>query len=524
MANTRRLRVAILALALAAGASCGQVAADVRLARVFGDQMVLQADSILPVWGWANPDEAIEVRIGDSVLKTTADSSGKWSVEAPRQQASFDPIPFSVVGSNSITLSEVVVGEVWLCAGQSNMEWPLRRSAGGKAELQRAADATLRLLNLPGVARGGGGVYGAKQYARLTPEKFCQGEWATCSGRSAKNFSAVGYYFGKTLQASLDVPIGLICPAIGGTPAEAWVRRGALANDSQLAPMVQGNWLKNPMLDDWCRRRAHSNLSGAFADGIEPPEDDLGLNHSFKPGFMWEAGVAPLAPFPIRGVIWYQGESNAESPRRVAQHKRIFEVLVSDWRQQWGHEKMPFLFVQLPALGRENWPAFRQTQLECLRSLDHTGMAITIDTGHPSNVHPIEKRPVGERLARIAEGMVYKKQIDASWSGPIVRRVRAEGARVAVEFDHGGDQLVANDGQPPKHFEIAGTDKKFVTAEARINGNQVAVWSDHVPEPRHVRYAWIPFPKPPVNLFNQAGLPASPFEAPVGYVREGSGR
>lgn len=489
--------------------------AEVALASVFGDQMILQRDMPLQVWGTAEPGETVEVRVGNLRESIAADDAGKWLVTLPPQHASSVPVDFAVIASNRTTLSDVLVGEVWLCAGQSNMEWPLKQSTNAAGELTQADLPILRLLNLPGAARGGRGVYGPKHFARLEPAKFCQGHWARCNAKTAKEFSAVGYFFGKALQEAIEVPVGLISPAIGGTPAEAWVRRGALADDPQLASMVQGNWLENPVLDDWCRRRAKSNLSKALSSQADVPGDDLGPNHSFKPGFMWEAGIEPIVPLSVRGVLWYQGESNAESPRRVSQHRRIFETLITDWRKQWARPDLPFLFVQLPALGRPNWPAFRQTQLECLRSTSNTGMVVTIDTGHPTNVHPTDKRPVGERLAKIARGLVYQQPAHEAFSGPIINSVAAQESQVVLRFDHVGQGLASSDGQPLRHFEIAGADGQFVPATATIQNDEVVVRSDQVDSPRHVRYAWIAYPKPPVNFTNRSGLPASPFEVNV---------
>ncbi|MGI9456305.1 MAG: sialate O-acetylesterase, partial [Aeoliella sp.] len=350
--------------------------AEVRLPAAFGDHMVLQAELPLRVWGEADPGELVAVKLGRMAEKTVADGRGRWSVEFPPQEVSKTAVVFRIDGTNSIELADVLVGEVWIAAGQSNMEWPLKQVANAKEEIARSDQPQIRLLRLQGAARGGSGVYNEQHFARMAPEKFCQGSWQRCASDSAREFSAVAYFFGSSLHESLDVPVGIICPAIGGTPAEAWVRRDALASSPELSNMVCGNWLENDVLDEWCRKRARSNLSGAIAARLEVPGDDLGPYHSFKPGFMWESGIAPLAPMAVRGVIWYQGESNAESPRRVAQHQDIFETLVTDWREQWGRKDLPFLFVQLPALGRPNWPAFRQSQLNCLQSLRYAGMVV----------------------------------------------------------------------------------------------------------------------------------------------------
>jgi sialate O-acetylesterase len=225
---------------------------------------------------------------------------------------------------------------------------------------------------------------------------------------------------------------------------------------------------------------------------------------------MWEAGVASVLPYPIRGVAWYQGESNAESPERVAQHEAIFEMLVRDWRAQWGLGDFPFLFVQLPGLGRPDWPEFREQQRGFLESLPEMGMAVTIDVGHPTNVHPKGKRPVGERLARWALGKVYEIGSEAS-SGPLFDSVTADGDGLLLSFEGVGRGLISKDGEALRHFEVAGEDGVFHRAEAEIMENRVRVRSDRVPTPKRVRYAWAPYPEPPVNFFGREGLPASPF-------------
>jgi sialate O-acetylesterase len=226
---------------------------------------------------------------------------------------------------------------------------------------------------------------------------------------------------------------------------------------------------------------------------------------------MWEAGIRPLIPCAIRGVIWYQGESNAETPERVAEHNLLFPLLVNDWRQKWKQGDFPFLFVQLPAMGREHWPAFRDGQRRFLNELDNVGMAITIDTGHPTNVHPVDKRPVGERLAEWALGTTYAKQRFSVVSGPLFRKAEQHGTSLIIHFDHVGSALQTSDGQPPRHFELAGMDGVFHPATARLEGQTIVLSSSKVSEPRHARYGWMPYPKPPVNLLNSAKLPASPF-------------
>ena len=389
------------------------------------------------------------------------------------------------------------------------MEWPLKNATNGHDVVGVANHPQIRLLNFVGAARGGAGSYTAEHLARLTPQLFCRGRWAICTPESASFFSAVGYYFGRKLQQELKVPIGLISPAIGGTPAEAWIRRDAMAGEGELAPLVQGDWLKNSQLDAWCQRRAEGNLLRARESGEHVPGDELGPNHSFKPAFMWESGVSPLVPYAIQGVIWYQGESNAASHWRAMQHSQLFPVLVRDWREQWGQGDFSFFYVQLPALGRPHWPVFREGQRRMLDKLPNVGMAVTMDIGHRTNVHPIDKQPVGERLARWALAETYGRAVTAS--GPLFQLMQVVDQRAILTFKYAGQVLTTRDQLAPVGFEVAGEEGVYFPAKAQIEGDTIIVSSAKVLEIANVRYGWEAFPDPPLNLINSEGLPASPF-------------
>lgn len=487
----------------------GSVRAEVSLAPVFGDHMVLQRDASVPVWGTCKPNAAVAVSFADQVKHTTADQRGRWQVQ-------LDPMPARARPSDLIarsggaarTIKEVLVGEVWLAAGQSNMEWPLTRDKRSREELPRANRPRLRLLNLGYVGQGFfARPFGRTEIERLTPERYYEGRWAVCTPESARAFSAVAYYFGSDLLDQLEVPVGVLHLAVGGSPTEAWIARQSLADDAELRSLVKGPWLKNEKLDPWCLKRASENLDRALKEGIKVPGDDLGPHHGFEPGFLWAAGPARLAPFAARGVLWYQGESNAESAWRVRQHGRLFPLLVESWRKAWGKD-LPFLYVQLPGLNRPHWPAFRDQQRRLLARVPNTGMAMTIDLGHPTDVHPTDKKPVGARLARLALATVYGKKIEAT--GPLFRAAQRRDRCLVVTFE-GGAGLHTRDGKSPRGFEIAGADGRFVTAAAKIRNNAVLVTAAEVSAPRHVRYAWQPFPRPPLNLVNGADLPASPF-------------
>ncbi len=487
------------------------------LPRVFGSQMVLQADSKIPVWGTTKPGEKVTVVLGHDRgherQVTFANNSGKWKLRLQARNASAKPIVMSIYsGGETIQFKDILIGEVWVCAGQSNMEWTLGQSANAKEELAAADHPKLRLLNLVAGARGSSGSYRPEHLLRLKPEAFCEGEWKVASTESADSFSAVAWYFGRHLQQQLKVPVGLICPAVGGTPTEAWIPRTWLHLDPIARGLVAGNWLDNPRLGEFCRTRGQQNLLAAIQAGESIPGDKFGPNHSFKPGFMWDAGIKPLIPFAIRGAIWYQGESNAETAARVREHGRLFPLLVNHWRHEWGQGDFPFLYVQLPALNRPEWPWFRDGQRRMLSQLKNVGMAITIDTGHPSNVHPTLKKPVGERLAKWALGTTYQSKSHATYTGPLLDVAEREGDSMVVSFNYVGDGLKSSDDKPLRYFDVAGKDGVFHSASAKIIGRStIAVSSPKVAEPHDVRYAWLPYPNPVVNLFNSAGLPASPF-------------
>ncbi|MCA9080184.1 MAG: exo-alpha-sialidase, partial [Planctomycetaceae bacterium] len=489
---------------------------QLRLPPVFGSHMVLQADVELPVWGAATAGTPVTVQLGTETQTAITDADGRWGVRFPPRAATSNPTTLDVrAGDEHVTLRDVVVGEVWICAGQSNMEWPLGQSVDGGSELanlDRHAASAIRLLDLTDGPRGLPGAYGAKEIGQLTSETYVDGQWQHASVDAARDFSAVAWYFGRRLEEQLDVPIGLICPAVGGSPAEAWIPREALAQDQELNGLIAGDWLDSQLMGEFCPLRGVQNLLSGIQHGDPIPTDELGPNHPFKPGFLWSAGIEPLTPYAIRGVIWYQGESNAETPERVRQHERLFPMLIGEWRRHWQQGDFPFLFVQLPAMQRSDWPHFRDGQRRILGQLPNLGMAITIDTGHPTDVHPRLKRPVGERLADWALARTYSQPTQAAYSGPLSTNVSRNAKTLTVRFQHCGAGLMSADSQPLRHFEVCGEDGAYHPAQATIVGpDRVAVVSDLVTSPVHVRYAWQPFPDPPVNLCNASGLPASPF-------------
>ncbi len=480
------------------------VRAEVRLPAIFGDNMVLQAGARLPVWGWADAGEEVHVLIGEQLRRTRADANGRWRVEF-EPLAPGGPVKFVVEGKNRIELRNVLVGEVWLCSGQSNMEWPVSRAANPEQEIASANYPQIRLFK---VAK----IVAAK------PLEDTDGQWQVCSPQTVAGFSAVGYFFGRELHKRLGVPVGLIQSAWGGTPAEAWTSLEALNAHPELKPIVE-RWdeiLENypKALERYRKRMAawQQNAKAARAAGKRPPRrprPPRGPNHPHRPAGLYNGMIKPIVPFAIRGVIWYQGESNAA---RAYQYRTLFRTMIRDWRRTWRQGNFPFLFVQLANFrqrqaepGESDWAELREAQTMALAE-PNTGMAVTIDIGEANDIHPKNKQDVGRRLALAALAIAYGK--DIVYSGPLYDSHKIEGNKVRIFFTHVDGGLVARGGEL-KGFAIAGPDRKFVWAKAAIDGDTVVVWSDQVPNPVAVRYGWADNPE--CTLYNKAGLPASPF-------------
>lgn len=512
----------MLAIAFAvAKVSAGIAHAELVIAPAFGDNMVLQRGQPLPVWGRAGAGEKITVEFGGQKKSADTDAAGNWKVSLSPLPASSEPRTLSVVSDaphsalRAPHFTNVLVGDVWLAAGQSNMEFPLSREAHAAEEIPAATNSQIRLLNLSFAGQYFyGKPFGSNEVERMTPEKLFHGEWKTCSPASSKEFSAIAYYFSRETQRDQNVPVGVINCAVGGSPTEAWIRRAALESASELRAMTQGNWLTNSALDDWCRQRGQENLDASLAAGLPVPGDDLGPNHHFKPTFLWDAGPARLVPFALRGVLWYQGESNSLEERRVRQHEKLFPLLVRDWRAAWG-ENLPFLFCQLSSIRTNNykskfWPEFRDQQRQCAATIPNAGMAVTSDHGLPDDVHPREKREIGHRLALVARAKIFGEKIE--FRGPQAVKATAQNSEVKIIFTHAAG-LKTGDSQAVNSFEVAGDDDVFYPATATIDGEKVLLPAGAVSSPRRVRYGWQPFSAG--NLVNGEGLPASTFEISV---------
>jgi len=438
--------------------------AELKLAAIFSDHMVLQREKPVPIWGWANPAERITVDFAGQKIATTADAGGKWEVKLNPMTTSAESrklVVQSEVLERKVEVADVLVGEVWLGSGQSNMG--LQVQSVRDFQKERAA-AKLPLIRM----------FKAESPSATTPQLDTIGQWSVCSPKTVGSFSATLFFFGRELYAALGVPIGLINSSLASTPIESWI-----ASDAQD---------RVPELNNPIQKQNRRNESGR----------------------QFNSRIAPLIPYALRGVVWYQGERNTRAGAHSPYQYQL-SLLVNDWRSRWG-EELPFAWVQLPNFQQTNndwaigWVMVREAMLKTLR-LPHTGMAITVDIGDSNNVHPKNKQDVGKRLSLWALGEVYSQKV-ASTCGPLPRTHEVHGSELTVAFTHTDGGLVAKAGAL-RGFIIAGEDRQWKPAQARIKGESIIVSSSEVTKPVAVRYAWEADPK--CNLLNGAGLPASPF-------------
>jgi sialate O-acetylesterase len=474
--------------------------AEVTLPHILTEHMVIQRDLPVHIWGKAAPDEAVSVTFRGATRSAKADGLGRWSVYLPPGDAG-GPFDLTVQATNTIAFHDILVGEVWVASGQSNMEFKLRQADNAPTEIANAKYPKIRRALLD------------RKVADYPLEDASVQPWTDVNPENAGGASAVAYFFARHLYDKLNgVPIGIIETFWGGTPVEAWTSMRALGSDPALSPFFS-EWGRT--LENWPTTEGNyeKRLAEWTAAGSKPPKP--GLTES-RPGgangptALYNAMIAPITPYPIRGVIWYQGESNASAgPAGASLYARAFQTMIRDWRKVWGEGDFPFLYVQLANYkASPAWAELREAQRQTL-SLANTGMATIIDIGNPTNIHPTDKQDVGLRLALAARVIAYGEKIEDS--GPLFREARPESAAMRVWFDHTTGGMDAKGGGPLKGFEIAGPDRKYVAADAKIEGNSIVVSNPAVTAPQYVRYAWAD--NPDCNLYNGENLPASPFRS-----------
>ena len=498
----RTSTLAILGVASVLGSAL-PCAGDVALPSLISDNMVLQQRAKVDVWGKADPGESVTVQLGPEQGQVTAGKDGSWGVKLGGIKSG-GPYDMTISGKNSITIHNVAVGEVWVAAGESNMEYKLIAAHNGPAEL---ADASLPMVR----------VFVLKHHAAEKPETDCDGSWVVCNPDTARNFSAVGFFFGKELNRGMHLPVGIIQSAWGPSPAQAWTPRAVLEKAPALHAALdryeaaataypQAEVAYEQKLADW--KAASTSGSAAGSPAQRSPIPPLNPAGAREPGALFNGMISPLLRYPVRGVLWYQGETDTAD---AALYRELFPAMIAAWRKAWGETEFPFLYVQLPGFlakhaepSESRWAELREAQASAL-SQPKTGMAVTIDLGEEHNMHPANKQEVAHRLTLIAQAEVYGKSGVAS-SGPVFTGMEIADGKAVLSFSH-NEGLNALGG-PIKGLAIAGADGQFVWADAQIHNGKVIAQSKDVPKPVAVRYDWADMPEG--NLFNEAGLPAAP--------------
>jgi sialate O-acetylesterase len=495
--------------------------AQVKPSALFSDHMVLQSGMAVPVWGTASPAEKVTVRFQGQMQSATAGADGKWMVRLASLKTG-GPFEMTIAGDKAgetpMVVKDVLVGEVWLGSGQSNMDFTVATTtrhyfAGVQNEEQEIAAA-----NYPNIRMFTGGWKNSYE-----PQSEISGSWLIVTPENVKEMSAIGYLFARDMQKELKVPFGIVTEAFGASTAEAWTSREALDANPQLKPLVEAfdakvaAYKEHPPDISAALKAWEAGVAKANAAGTRPPRrpsngDPIGDQHN--PTVMFNGMIAPVIPYAIKGVLWYQGEAINGGSTGYKLYPLLQATLIKDWRQRWGEGNLPFYICQLAPLKPwptrpDTWynnPDVREAQATVL-SIPNTGMAVTIDIGDPSNIHPKDKQDVADRLTRIALANTYGRTIE--YSGPRYDSMKVEGNAIRIKFTHTTGGLVAKGGEL-KTFVIAGKDGKFVPATARIEKDAVVAFSPDVPEPAAVRYAWDNYPEG-CNLYNGDGLPAAPF-------------
>jgi len=529
------------------------------LPHIFGDHMVLQQGQDLPLWGKAKPGETVRVTVGDHSGETEAAADGKWMLRLkpmPVTQVAVQ-VKISSAGEEKV-FDDVLIGDVWLCSGQSNMAMPIHKMKTGDEDISRANYPTIRYFKIP-------------RSVSYEKSETVKGKWVVCHPDTLKtnDFSAIGFYVGEALQAHLNRPIGLIGAYDGGTRIHNWMSLESLqefpGSRTSTAGLVK-DFLKKKaslekdmahyrqvLLPEWDalhtefkRDRGAKNLAWkqaldearATGQAIPPrperghlPNRPLAPDTNFTlPTVLFNAKIAPIAPYALRGVLWYQGEANAY-PKQNEEYRDLLPIMIADWRKHWAQPELPFLYVQLPNLNshggaeqyKEWWPILRESQ-RLAGSTPNTAMVVSIDVGDPNDLHPTVKKPIADRLVLAARKLAYGE--DLVISGPMIDRATLQDDQVVLHFTDRGrglmiggvddDLQVHESTGTPENFELAGEDGLFVPSQAKIEGDKVLVWNEVIPNPKAVRYAWDDNPEPAVNLYNKEGLPASPFKIRVG--------
>lgn len=479
--------------------------ADVTLPALFSDHMVVQADVNVPFWGWADAGEEVTISLAGQKVVARTGADGRWKTNLPPMKSQAEPLTLTVAGKNQLVIQDVLIGEVWLASGQSNMAFLFSRGEYPQTETETAALPQIRMFTV-------------KAQSTRTPQERCEGAWVVASPETVQAFSAVAWFFGKDLHARLKVPVGLINSSWGGTDIAAWTSESVQEQVPVLKEQMEAWARKAEVFDEAKAKTAHTRRVAEWKAQVEKakaesrplpraPRAEVPPDvYQNRPANLFNGMISPLIPYALRGAIWYQGEHNCATVEKATLYATQLPLMIQDWRARWGRE-LPFAWVQLPNFEQTApRPLVREAMLKSLR-VPGTGMAVTVDVGEANDNHPKDKKTVGGRLALWALARVYGEDVPA-WSGPLPAGHEVRGGEVVLSFDHAIGGLEARGGEL-QGFLISGADKVWKTGLARIEGSKVVVSSAEVAAPVAVRYSWAS--NPDGNLFNGAGLPASPF-------------
>ncbi len=471
------------------------------LPSIYTDGMVLQRDRPLDICGTANAGERVTLTIAGKRYSTVCGDNGKWKVTVSPLETGQAYTMTVESKSGKIALRDILAGEVWLCSGQSNMAFALNACSTASSDIPLADNGNIRIFDMQPRWQTNAVKWPVEIMDSINRlQYFHPAAWAKCTPETAAPMSAVAYYFGKMLQDSLKVPVGLICNAVGGAPTEAWIDR---ETTEECFPAILRDWEKNDFVQPWVRQRAALNIELSQVKG---------QRHPYNPCYLFESGILPLAQFPIKGVIWYQGESNAHNKDA---HAKLFKMLADSWRNYWNDDTLPIYYVQLSSLNRPSWPWFRDSQRLLQDAVPHVAMAVSSDVGDSTDVHFRNKRPVGMRLARFALNKSYGRT-DITPCGPSIRKATVSGGYVWLDFDESAG-MRSSDGKPLRTFEVAAEEGLYREVTAEVVGSRLRLDCRGIENPRFVRYAWQPFTR--ANLVNEAGLPASTFRVEIANAR-----
>ena len=468
------------------------------LPAIYSDNMVIQRDKPFVVKGTANAGDEVIVKLGKKKVKAQTNDWGEWHVAFAPMKADGKSYTMTVeCGKEKMTYSNIAVGEVWLCSGQSNMAFMVKESSHIEQSLANVKGKDIRLYDMKPRVITNNVEWDSLDLVKLNNhDYYLPTSWQMQNEQNVSDFSAVAYHFGAMLADSLNVPVGLICNAVGGAPAEAFIDRKTLEFHPVLVDILY-NWKGNDMIQDWCRGRASKNIAKS-SNNLQ--------RHPYEPCYLYETGIMPIAHYPIKGAIWYQGESNAHN---VELHEVIFPTLIDSWRKTWNDAEMPFYFVQLSSINRPSWPHFRDSQRRMAVEIPNCDFAVSSDKGHPSDVHPKEKAPVGERLARLALNQTYGMSHVAQ-HGPMPVSAKISNGKIVIEFSN-ATELSTSDGKALRGLEIGGAVgslQEIPSENIKFDGNRIII--EGCGNAHRVRYAWKPYTD--ANLVNEADLPASTFE------------